>query len=272
VITIKSAIELQKMRRASRIVAAAIDAVTAEARPGITTGELDRIAYDVIRGAAAKPSFKGYTAGRAVPAFPATICASINEELVHGIPGRRRLAEGDILSIDVGAIVDGYHGDAAVTVPVGPISPQARSLLDVTQESLYAGIDVARAGGRLGDISAAIQKTIESGGFGVVREYGGHGVGRSLHEDPHVSNLGLPGRGPLLQPGMTLALEPMATAGDPETLVRADHWTVVTADHNLSAHFEHTICIMSGAAEILTEFPPSVYERIGGRQSALVTT
>ena len=253
------------MRRASRIVADALDAVSGAVRPGITTAELDDVAERVIRGAGAIPSFKGYSNQEGVPAFPATICASINEELVHGIPGRRRLENGDIISIDVGAIWEGYHGDAAITVPVGRITQEARDLLDVTQESLYAGIEAARGGSRLGDISHAIQRVIEAGGYAVVQGYGGHGVGRRLHEDPHISNSGLPGKGPLLQPGMTLALEPMANLGTAATMVRPDRWTVVTADRKLCAHFEHTICITPAEPEILTEFPGTVYERIGGR-------
>jgi methionyl aminopeptidase len=195
----------------------------------------------------------------------------VNDELVHGIPSKRVLNAGDIVSVDVGAIWEGYHGDAALTVPVGEISPEARRLLDATLESLFAGIGAARAGHRLGDISAAIQRVIEGAGYGVVREYGGHGVGRRLHEDPHVSNHGQPGKGPLLQSGMTLALEPMATAGSYETRVRRDSWTVVTADGRLCAHFEHSICITGGEAEILTEWAPRVYERIGARAPALAT-
>ncbi len=253
------------MRRASRIVAEALDAVSAAVRPGITTAELDSIAYDYVRKAGGKPSFKGYSNQPGVPPFPATICASVNEELVHGIPGRRVLNEGDIISIDMGAIWEGYHGDAAVTVPVGTISPEARRLLDVTQDSLYAGIAAARAGNRLGDISHAIQAVIEASGYSVVQGYGGHGVGRRLHEDPHVSNSGAPGKGPLLQPGMTIALEPMANLGRADTVVRPDRWTVATADRKLCAHFEHTICVTAGEAEILTQFHPRVYERIGGR-------
>jgi methionyl aminopeptidase len=252
------------MRRASRIVAEAIRVVAAAVQPGVSTGELDRIAYDLITRAGARPSFKKYRPNREQPPYPATICASINDELVHGIPGRRQLAEGDIISIDVGAIWDGYHGDAAVTLPVGDIAPATRRLLDVTQESLYAGIGAARAGNRLGDISFAIQQVIEGGGYAVVREYGGHGVGRRLHEEPHVSNHGVPGRGPLLQPGMTLALEPMANSGTAETIVHRDKWTVSTADGRLCAHFEHTICVTQSDAEILTEFDPEVYDRIGG--------
>ncbi len=268
-ISIKSRGELEKMRRASRIVAQALDAVTAAVRPGVTTAELDRIAEEVIRGAGARPSFKGYAPFKHAPPYPATICASINEELVHGIPGPRRLAPGDIISIDVGAVWDGYHGDAALTVPVGEIPPSTRRLLDVTLASLFAGIKAARAGNRLGDISAAIQQVIEGAGYAVVHEYGGHGVGRRLHEEPHVPNHGLPGRGPLLVPGMTLALEPMANEGTRETVVRPDRWTVATADGRLCAHFEHTICITADEAEILTEFPPQVYERIGASRPAL---
>jgi methionyl aminopeptidase len=270
-ITLKSRAELEKMRRASRIVADALDAVTAAVRPGITTGELDRIAERAIRGAGAKPSFKGYAQSEGQPPYPATICASVNEEIVHGIPGKRVLRAGDVVSVDVGAYLEGYHGDAALTVPVGEISPAARRLLDVTLESLFAGIGAARAGRRLGDISAAIQRVIERGGYGVVREYGGHGVGRRLHEDPHVANHGQPGKGPLLQPGMTLALEPMANAGTHQTRVQGDDWTVVTADRRLSAHFEHTICITNGNAEILTEWAPRVYERIGAPEPVLAS-
>jgi methionyl aminopeptidase len=264
-IVVKSRAEIEKMRRASSIVADTLQAVAAAVRPGVSTGELDSIAERVIRGAGAVPSFKGYSPDpKRQPAFPATICASVNEELVHGIPGRRTLINGDIISIDVGAIFDGYHGDAALTLAVGEIGAEARQLLDVTQESLYSGIDAARGGNRLGDVSSAIQQVIEAGGYSVVQGYGGHGVGRRLHEDPHVSNSGQAGKGPLLPPGMTIALEPMANLGQPETVVRSDRWTVATADRKLCAHFEHTICVTAGEAEILTEFSPALYERIGG--------
>ena len=264
-IVVKSRAEIEKMRRASSIVADTLQAVAAAVRPGVSTGELDSIAERVIRGAGAVPSFKGYSPDpKRQPPFPATICASVNEELVHGIPGRRTLINGDIISIDVGAIFDGYHGDAALTLAVGEIGAEARHLLDVTQESLYSGIDAARGGNRLGDVSSAIQQVIEAGGYSVVQGYGGHGVGRRLHEDPHVSNSGQAGKGPLLQPGMTIALEPMANLGQPETVVRSDRWTVATADRKLCAHFEHTICVTAGEAEILTEFSPALYERIGG--------
>lgn len=271
-ITLKSPGELDKMRRANRIVASALDAVSAAVHPGITTGELDRIAYDVIRDAGAEPAFKGKRmADKSIPPFPATICASVNEELVHGIPGKRVLAAGDIVSIDVGAIWEGYHGDAAITVPVGSIGPDTRRLLDVTQEALYAGIGAARAENRLGDVSAAIQHVLEGGGYAVVRGYGGHGIGRQLWEDPHVANHGIPGRGPVLRPGMTLALEPMANAGRAETRVRPDKWTVATADGRLCAHYEHTICVTRGAADILTELAPEVYARIGAPQRTPVS-
>jgi len=265
VITVKSRGEVEKMRRASAIVADALDAVAAAVRPGVSTAELDAIAYGVITRGGAIPSFKGYSNQPGVPPFPATICASVNDELVHGIPSKRVLREGDIISIDVGALWEGYHGDAAVTVPVGEISPAARELLNVTQESLFAGIDAARGGSRLGDISNAIERVIRAGGYGVVEGYGGHGVGRRLHEDPHIPNSGPAGKGPVLQPGVTLALEPMANLGRAATKIRPDRWTVVTADGKLCAHFEHTICITPGEAEILTEFSPTLYRRIGGR-------
>jgi methionyl aminopeptidase len=240
------------MRRAGRVVADALAAVAAAVRPGVTTAELDGLAEGVIRRAGAVSSFKGYRPVAGVPPFPATICASVNEELVHGLPGPRALAAGDIVSVDVGAVWEGYHGDAAVTLPVGEIDPQTRRLLEATRAALAAGIGAARGGARLGDVSHAIQRVIEGAGYGVVQGYGGHGVGRRLHEDPHIPNSGTPGRGPLLRPGMTLALEPMVTAGDPATVVRPDRWTVATADGLRCAHYEHTICVTAGAAEILT--------------------
>jgi methionyl aminopeptidase len=267
VISLKSRAELEKMRQASRLVARALEAVTFAVRPGVTTGELDKIAEETIRHAGGLPSFKGYRPFKGVPPFPATICASVDDELVHGIPGRRVLRATDVVSIDCGAIWEGYHGDAAVTVPVGDpgdLPPETRRLLEATQEALYAGIGAARSGNRLGDVSAAIGAVIAGHGFAVAGGgYGGHGVGRRLHEAPHVANEGLPGRGPLLRPGMTLALEPMANAGGAETRVLKDRWTVATADGSLCAHFEHSICVAEGPAEILTELDPRVYERIG---------
>ena len=219
--------------------------------PGVTTAELNEWADAVLRKYSAIPSFKGYPPGSDHP-FPASICASVNEELVHGIPGPRVLREGDIISIDVGAILDGYHGDAAVTLPVGQVSPEAQELLEVTEGALYAGIAAARADGRSGDISAAIQSYVESRGYNVVREYTGHGIGREMHEDPQVPNFGQRGRGVRLRRGMTVALEPMVLAGDSCVKVLDDHWTVVSCDGKLTAHFEHDIAITDGEAEILS--------------------
>ena len=239
------------MRRAARIVAEVLQTMRERVAPNVTTAELDELAEAVIRKHDAIPSFKGYPPGSAYP-FPASICASVNEELVHGIPGPRVLQEGDIISIDVGAILDGYHGDAAITLPVGEIDPEAHRLLKVTESSLYAGIAAARPGNRGGDISAAIQSYVESRGFNVVREYTGHGIGREMHEDPQVPNYGQAGKGPRLRKGMTVALEPMVLAGDSCVRVLDDHWTVVSCDGKLTAHFEHTIAITDDGAEILT--------------------
>ncbi len=239
------------MRRAGRIVAEVLEMMRERVAPGVTTAELNEWADAVIRKYSAIPSFKGYPPGSAHP-FPASICASVNEELVHGIPGPRALREGDIISIDVGVILDGYHGDAAVTLPVGQISPEAQELLEVTEGALYAGIAAARAGGRSGDISAAIQSYVESRGYNVVREYTGHGIGREMHEDPQVPNFGQPGKGVRLRRGMTVALEPMVLAGDRCVKVLDDHWVVVSCDGKLTAHFEHDIAITDGEAEILS--------------------
>jgi len=240
------------MRRANRVVAEVLQMVRERVAPGVTTAELDEWAEAVIRDHDAVPSFKGYPPGSAFP-FPATICSSVNAELVHGIPGPRVLQEGDIVSVDVGAILDGYHGDAAITVPVGHISPETQNLLDVTEASLYAGIAAARVGNRSGDISAAIQSYVESHGYEVVREYTGHGIGREMHEDPQVPNYGQPGRGLRLRTGMTIALEPMVLVGDSCVQVLDDHWTVVSCNGKLTAHFEHTIAITDGDAEILSQ-------------------
>ena len=239
------------MRRAGRIVAEVLEGMRARAAPGVTTAELDELAKVVIRKHNAIASFKGYPPGSAHP-FPARICASINEELVHGIPGPRVLQEGDIISVDVGAILHGYHGDAAITLPVGRVSPETQKLLEVTEGALDAGIVAARVGNRSGDISAAIQSYVESRGYNVVREYTGHGIGRKMHEDPQVPNYGQPGKGVRLHKGMTIALEPMVLAGDSCVQVLDDHWTVVSCDGKLTAHFEHTIAITDGVAEILS--------------------
>lgn len=242
----KSAKELELMREAGRIVAETHRLMKQAVAPGITTAELDRIAEDYIRSQGAVPSFKGYNG------FPASICASTNEELVHGFPGPRKLKEGDIISIDVGAEFQGYHGDSAWTYGVGSISSEAQRLLDVTEASLYAGLDLVRPDVRLFTVSHAIQKVIESAGFSVVREYVGHGVGAKLHEEPQIPNYGIEGRGPRLKPGMTLAIEPMVVVGERYVKTLADNWTVVTVDGSLCAHFEHTVAVTEDGHEILT--------------------
>jgi methionyl aminopeptidase len=247
----KSLEELEKMRRAGRIVAGAIDAVVATVEPGRSTADLDAVAETFIRGHGAVPSFKGYKG-----TYPATICTSIDAEIVHGIPSASRtLAEGQVLSLDFGAIWEGFHGDAAVTVFVGgaPPSEEAARLVKTTEEALYAGIAAAQPGMRLSDIGNAIEAVAVPAGLGIIREYGGHGIGRSLHEDPFISNFGKPGRGPDMRPGLVLAIEPMLTAGGEATRVLGDEWTVVTADGSLSAHFEHTVAVTEEGPEILTK-------------------
>jgi len=246
-ITLKTKEEIALMREAGRIVAITLERLSKSVRPGISTAELDAIAEETIRQHNATPSFKGYGG------FPASLCASINEEVVHGIPSTDRiLSDGDIVSLDVGAIYEGWHGDAAVTVPVGKIGTVAQRLISVTREALYRGIAKARSGRHLSDISWAIQSYVESKGFSVVRQYVGHGIGRSMHEDPQIPNFGPPGRGPILKPGMTFALEPMVNVGTFRTVVKPDKWTVVTEDGKLSAHFEHTIAVTDGEPIILT--------------------
>jgi methionyl aminopeptidase len=247
VIIRKSPDEIALMRRAGRIVAGTIEAVTAAVRPGVTTEALDRVADDYIRAQGALPSFKGYRG------FPGSICTSVNEQVVHGIPGPRVLKLGDLLSLDFGAIWDGYHADSAVTVFVGePPSGDPEKLVRVTEEALETGIAQLVPGKHLSDIGHAIQQMVEGAGFSVVREYVGHGIGRNLHEDPPVPNYGPPGRGPEIAPGLVVAIEPMVNAGGWETRLLSDDWTVVTADGTLSAHFEHTIAVTDGSAEILT--------------------
>jgi methionyl aminopeptidase len=244
----KSKDELERMRTSGRITAGTIERVLAAVRPGATTAELDAVAESSIREAGAVPSFKGYRG------FPASICTSLNNEIVHGIPSNRRvLKDGDLLSLDFGAIWEGFHSDSAVTVFVGePPSSEAEKLVRVTEEALEAGIAQIRPGGRVTDISSAVQQRAEAAGFSVVREYVGHGVGRSLHEDPQVPNYGAPGRGPELRPGLVVAIEPMVNLGGWETAVLADEWTVVTLDGSLSAHFEHTIAVTDDGHEVLT--------------------
>ncbi len=243
----KSPEELDRMRRAGRIAAAARERVAAAVRAGVTTGELDAIAEETIRAEGATPSFLGYRG------FPGSVCTSVNEQLVHGIPGERVLREGDLLSIDVGAIWEGYHGDCAISVFVdGPFSDEAEKLVRVTRESLEAGIGQVQPGNRLSDVSHAVQQVVEGAGFSVVREYVGHGIGRSLHEDPQIPNYGPPGRGPEIRPGLVVAIEPMVNMGGWETKLLPDGWTVVTADGSLSAHFEHTIAVTDDGHEVLT--------------------
>ncbi len=246
-IVIKSEREIEIMRQAGRIVAETLAVVAEAVRPGITTHDLDDVTYRTITRQGATPSFKGYRG------YPASLCASLNDEVVHGIPGKRVLKEGDVVSLDVGALYKGFHGDAALTVPVGKINGRTQALLDACKAGLAAGIGAARAGARVGDISAAVQTTVEALGFSVVREYTGHGVGRNLHEDPLVPNVGQPQTGALLRPGMTIAIEPMINLGSWEVELRPNGWTVATRDGSVSAHFEHTVVIREGEAEILTK-------------------
>jgi len=245
-IIIKSEREIAIMRQAGRIVAAVLEILCRQVRLGMKTKELDVIAAREVEKLGAKPSFKGYRG------FPANLCVSVNDEVVHGIPGEQVLGDGDIVSLDLGASFMGFQGDAAVTIGVGEISPLAQDLLKATEGVLAAGIAAARPGSRLGDISATMQSYAESRGYSVVREYSGHGIGREMHEEPQIPNFGLPGMGPVLKKGMTFALEPMVNVGDWRTRLGDDHWTVLTADGSLSAHFEHTIAITDGEAEVLT--------------------
>ena len=245
-ITIKSPRELDSMRKAGEIVGKVIDLLKAAVEPGMTTRDLDRIAFKEITRHDASPTFKGYRG------FPATICTSVNEEIVHGIPGRRRLQEGDIVKVDVGATLEGFIGDAAVTIAVGEVPRALLCLMEDTRLGLEAGIMAAVPGARVGDIGAAVQAYGESQGYGVVREFVGHGVGRFLHEDPQIPNYGVAGRGALLRPGMCIAIEPMFNLGDWRTKILDDDWTVVTADGRLSSHFEHSIAITNQGPEILT--------------------
>ncbi len=252
-VIIKSRQDIQAMREASKINMEALYAMRDAVRPGVTTAELDRIAAAVIARYGATAPFLGYPPGSRHP-FPASVCTSVNEELVHGIPGPRVLKEGDIISLDCGTFYKGFVSDAALTVAVGQVSPQVQRLIEVTERALYIGIEQSVPGNRVGDISSAIQTYVESHGFNVPREYGGHGVGRTMHEDPHIPNWGKPGVGFKLRPGMTFALEPMVMMGGPATKVLEDHWTVVTADGSLCAHFEHTIAVTENGPEILTKF------------------
>lgn len=248
-VIVKNVEELALMREAGRLNALALATVREMIRPGITTAELDAAAEAVIRKHGGAPIFKGYPG--AYP-YPATLTISVNEELVHGIPGKRKLKEGDIVSIDCGTLLEGFVGDSAFTAGVGEISAEAQKLLEVTEQSLYVGIDKMRKGNRTGDVSAAIQKFVESQGMHVTREYTGHGVGRQMHEGPQVPNYGTPGRGMELRPGITIAIEPMVLIGTPRTRVKPDQWTVVSADGSLTAHFEHTVAVTEDEPLILT--------------------
>jgi len=255
-IAIKARHELERMREAARHVGEILLEVREAAHPGVTTGELEARAAESIRRRGVEASFLGY-APPGMPPYPAVMCISVNEEVVHGIPGSRELKDGDIVSLDFGVHVEGYHGDSAVTFPIGQISLEVQRLLAVTRESLYCGIEQMVAGNRLSDIGYAVQARAERDGFAVVRQFVGHGIGRSLHEPPQIPNYGDPGRGPRLRPGMVFAIEPMVTNGSYDVRMLDDDWTAVTADGSLSAHFEHTILITEQGPEILTAVPGS---------------
>jgi len=246
-IPLKTTDEIEIMRRAGRVVAGALDLVEKELRPGITTGELDALIEEYLRSHHATPAFKGYQG------YPAAACISVDDEVVHGIPGRRVLKEGEIVSVDTGCFVDGFCGDSARTFAIGEVSEAKRRLMDYTLRALLAGIDKARKGNKLGEISAAVQKVAESQGYGVVRQLVGHGVGRKMHEEPQVPNFGSPKVGPVLEAGMVIAIEPMINMGTHEVRTMPDGWTVVTADGQPSAHFEHTVAITDHGPEIMTK-------------------
>jgi methionyl aminopeptidase len=251
-ISVKSSAEIGRMRAAGQVISRVFELVGRTAKAGMTTLDLDKSVEDLIRESGATPSFKGYVVSESVPPYPASICASVNDEVVHGIPDRRVLAEGDILSVDVGACLDGFHADAARTFAIGRISPEARRLIDVTRESFYRGMAMARAGNRIGDISAAVQRHVEANGYSVVRDLVGHGIGRDLHEAPQIPNFADGRSGPRLAAGMTLAIEPMVNAGGWAVRVAKNGWTILTADGSLSAHYENTVAVTDGEPEILT--------------------
>jgi len=248
-IVCKSPPELEKMKRSGRIVRQVLDSVKSLVKPGVTTMDLEKAAEKQIRELGAKPAFKGYYD------YPCVLCTSVNQEIVHGIPSPRRvLQDGDIVSIDCGVVLDGYFGDAAITVPVGEkLDPELKKLLEVTEKSLYRGIEAARIGNTVGDVGAAVQELVEANGFSVVREFVGHGIGTRLHEDPQVPNYGVRGHGARLREGMVLAIEPMVNAGNPEARVLDDKWTAVTQDGSYSAHFEHCVAVTSNGPVILTQ-------------------
>ena len=245
-IILKSNDEITLMKKAGKIVGETLLLLEKEVKPGVTTAELDMMAEEFITKHGAKPSFKG------LYGFPSSLCISVNEQVIHGIPGNYSLQEGDIVSIDCGACIEGFHGDAARTFPVGNVSEAAQKLIDITEQSFFKGIEYAKVGNRLSDISHEIQSYVEAAGFSVVRDFVGHGIGRNVHEDPNVPNFGKSGRGPKLQEGMVLAIEPMVNAGTYKVTTLKDGWTVVTADNSLSAHYENTVAILSDGPEILT--------------------
>lgn len=254
-ITYRSRTEIESIRRACRVVMEVLALLREAAQPGVTTHTLDALAVRELQARGATSNFRGYQPDPRVKPFPGVICASVNEEIVHGIPGPRVLKDGDIIALDMGAVVDGWHGDSAITVPIGAIAPEAERLLEVTQEALRRGIAAARGGNRVMDIARAIQTYVEGAGYSLVRQYGGHGIGRELHEEPSVPNVVEPRQpNPLLRPGMVICIEPMVNVGGAATRELRDQWTVVTADGRLSAHFEHTVAITAGAAEVLTQF------------------
>ncbi len=267
-IVCKSPAEIARMRSANRLVAAVLDELRAAVAPGVTTAELDRMAEARIQSVGGIPAFKGYRG------YPATICASVNDQIIHGIPSGRALVEGDILSIDVGAILDGFCGDAAITVPIGTVSDAASKLMRVTREALDRAIEQARVGRRVSDISHAVQRHVESHGFSVVREFVGHGIGTAMHEEPQIPNFGAPGRGPRLVEGMVLAIEPMVNMGKPAVRVLADGWTAVTVDGSLSAHFEHTVAVTADGPMVLTDpgWTGPAGEASGGIETNVVRT
>jgi len=246
-IILKSPQEIEKMRRSNQIVAEILAEIRKAVRPGLKTRELDEMAEALLAERKAQSAFKGYNG------YPASLCTSVNEVIVHGIPSDQVLKEGDILSLDFGAIYDGFYGDAAITLPIGRISAEAERLLRVTEEALYLAIDQARPGNRLMDISSAVQRHVESHGFSVVREFVGHGIGKHLHEKPQIPNFGVPGRGVRLKPGMTLAIEPMINVGGFEVMIREDKWTAVTKDRSLSAHFEHSVAVTENGPDVLSK-------------------
>jgi methionyl aminopeptidase len=251
VIVCKSPAELERMRVANALVADVLAELAGMVAPGVTTGDLDAAAERLVRAGGAEPAFKGYRG------YPATLCASVNEQVVHGIPSKRALGDGDIISLDMGVKLNGFYGDSAITVPVGRVPEDVLRLLQVTQDALERGIAQVRVGGRVSDIGHAIQEHVEANGFSVVREFVGHGIGASLHEEPQIANYGEPGRGPRLAEGMVLAIEPMVNMGRPAVRVLSDGWTAVTRDGSLSAHFEHTVAVTKDGPLVLTHRTPA---------------